>query len=135
MSNSLQPHGILQARILEWRHFPFSSGSSRPRNQTRVSCIAGGSLPTEISGKPQPCQGTSEKPCGTDISMMAVEQGRGWGIYSQIPFLTDFVSAGMNSPTSPCCDCVWQTRLPCWRKSSARNADSHRCLSWEANRC
>ena len=30
------------ARILEWVAFPFSSGSSQPRNWTRVSCIAGG---------------------------------------------------------------------------------------------
>ena len=29
-------------RILEWVAYPFSSGSSQPRNQTRVSCIAGG---------------------------------------------------------------------------------------------
>ena len=35
-------HGILQAKILEWVAFPFSKGSSQPRNQTRVSCIAGG---------------------------------------------------------------------------------------------
>ena len=35
-------HGILQARILEWVAYPFSRRSSRPRNQTRVSCIAGG---------------------------------------------------------------------------------------------
>ena len=35
-------HGILQARILEWVAFPFSRGSSRPGNQTRVSGIAGG---------------------------------------------------------------------------------------------
>ena len=35
-------HGILQARILEWVAFPFSRGSSRPRNRTRVSRIAGG---------------------------------------------------------------------------------------------
>ena len=35
-------HGILQARLLEWVGFPFSSGSSRPRNWTRISCIAGG---------------------------------------------------------------------------------------------
>ena len=28
-------------RILEWVACPFSSGSSRPRNRTRVSCIAG----------------------------------------------------------------------------------------------
>ena len=35
-------HGILQARILEWVAFPFTRRSSRPRNQTRVTCIAGG---------------------------------------------------------------------------------------------
>jgi len=35
-------HGILQARILEWIAFPFSRGSSQPRDQTQVSCIAGG---------------------------------------------------------------------------------------------
>jgi len=29
-------------RILEWVSYPFSSGSSQPRNQTMVSCIAGG---------------------------------------------------------------------------------------------
>ena len=29
-------------RILEWVAFPVSSGSSWPRNRTRVSCIAGG---------------------------------------------------------------------------------------------
>ena len=34
-------HGILQTRILEWVAFPFSRGSSQPRNQTGVSCIAG----------------------------------------------------------------------------------------------
>ena len=28
--------------ILEWVAYPFSRGSSRPRDQTRVSCIAGG---------------------------------------------------------------------------------------------
>ena len=30
-------HGILQARILEWAAFPFSRGSSQPRDQTQVS--------------------------------------------------------------------------------------------------
>ena len=45
ISNSLQPrgilHGILQARILEWVAFPFSRGSSQPRNRTQVSHTAG----------------------------------------------------------------------------------------------
>jgi len=35
-------HGILQARMLEWVAFPFSRGSSQPRDQTQVSRIAGG---------------------------------------------------------------------------------------------
>ena len=34
-------YGILQARILEWVAFPFSRGSSPPRDRTQVSCIAG----------------------------------------------------------------------------------------------
>ena len=33
-------HGILQARILEWVVMPSSRGSSWPRDQTHVSCIA-----------------------------------------------------------------------------------------------
>ena len=47
VSDSLYPmdytaHGILQARILEWVSFPFSKGSSQPRDQTLASRIAGG---------------------------------------------------------------------------------------------
>ena len=34
-------HGILQTRILDWVAIPFSRGSSWPRDQTRLSCIAG----------------------------------------------------------------------------------------------
>ena len=34
-------HGILQARILKWVAIPFSRGSSKSRDQTCVSCIAG----------------------------------------------------------------------------------------------
>ena len=35
------PLSILQARILEWVAMPSSRGSSQPRDQTQVSCIAG----------------------------------------------------------------------------------------------
>ena len=35
-------------RILEWVAYPFSSGSSQPRNRTRVSCIVGRFLPAEL---------------------------------------------------------------------------------------
>ena len=34
-------HGILYARILEWVAYPFSRGSSQPRDRTQVSCTAG----------------------------------------------------------------------------------------------
>ena len=39
-------HGILQARILEWVAYPFSRGSSQPRDRTQVSHIAGGFFTT-----------------------------------------------------------------------------------------
>ena len=35
-------HGILQARILEWLAFPFSKGSSQPRDRNQVPHILGG---------------------------------------------------------------------------------------------
>ena len=35
-------HGIFQAIVLEWIAISFSKGSSQPRDQTRVSRIAGG---------------------------------------------------------------------------------------------
>jgi len=45
-------------RILEWVAYPFSSGSSWSRNQTRVSCIAGGFFTgrLELSGNPFPVE-------------------------------------------------------------------------------
>ena len=46
-------HGIPQARILEWVAISFSRGSSRPRDQTHVSCTAGGFFIPEPPGKPQ----------------------------------------------------------------------------------
>ena len=34
-------HGIFQARVLEWVAIAFFRGSSRSKDQTQVSCIAG----------------------------------------------------------------------------------------------
>ena len=44
-------HATLQARILEWVTVSFSRRSSRPRDQTQVSCIAGRFFATEPRGK------------------------------------------------------------------------------------
>ena len=52
MFDPLQPHGLLQARILEWVAFHFSRGSSQPRDGTQVSCIAGWFFTAESQEKP-----------------------------------------------------------------------------------
>ena len=44
-------HGFTQARILEWVAMPSSRGSSRPRDQNCLSCIAGRFFTTEPPGK------------------------------------------------------------------------------------
>ena len=46
----LSHHG--SPRILEWVAYPFSSWSSWPRNQTGISCIAGGFFTSWASRKP-----------------------------------------------------------------------------------
>ena len=45
-------HGIFQARILEWAAFPFSRGSSQPRDQTQISRISSRFFTTEPLRKP-----------------------------------------------------------------------------------
>ena len=45
-------HGILYGRILEWVAVHFSRRSSELRDQTCISCIAGGFFTTEPPGKP-----------------------------------------------------------------------------------
>ena len=59
-------HGIIQARILEWVAIPFSRGSSWPRDQTWVSCIAGRFFTIwatrEAHGKPVPSSTTWARP-------------------------------------------------------------------------
>ena len=44
-------HGISQARTLEWVACSSSRGSSRPRDRTYISCLAGGFFTTEPPGK------------------------------------------------------------------------------------
>ena len=46
-------YGILQPRILEWVAFPFSRGSSQPRDRTQVSALRVDSSPTEPQEKPK----------------------------------------------------------------------------------
>ena len=45
-------HEMFQARILEWAAISFSRGSSQPRDQTWVSCIADRRFTVWATGKP-----------------------------------------------------------------------------------
>ena len=45
--------GILQARIQEWVAFPFSRGSSQPRDRTQSPALQVDSLSAEPQGKPK----------------------------------------------------------------------------------
>ena len=44
-------YGVSQAGILEWFAISFSRGSSRPREWTHISCLAGRLFSTELFGK------------------------------------------------------------------------------------
>ena len=46
-------HEILQARILEWVAFPFSRGSSQPRDRTQVSRAEGGFFTSWVTREAQ----------------------------------------------------------------------------------
>ena len=47
--------GIFQARVLEWVAMPSSRGSYKPRDQTQVSCIAGGSFTSQATREAVVC--------------------------------------------------------------------------------
>ena len=47
--------GFSRQEILEWVAISFSRGSFPPRDQTHISCIAGGFFTTEPPGKPWQC--------------------------------------------------------------------------------
>ena len=52
-------------RILEWVAYPFSRGSSQPRNWTGVPALQADSLPAELQGKPK----------NTGVSSLSLLQG------------------------------------------------------------
>ena len=57
-------HGILQARILERRAFPFSRGFANPRIEPRSLALQGDSVLVEPQGKPK----------NTDVSSLSLLQ-------------------------------------------------------------
>ena len=81
-------HGILQARILEWVAFPFSRGSSQPRDQIQVSHIAGRFFNSCLKGSPRILEwvgypffsGSSQPRNQTGVSCIAGRLFTNWAI-------------------------------------------------------
>ena len=68
-------HGILQARILEWVTFPFSRGSSQPRDRTQVSCIAGRLFTSWVTREAQEYWCGQPVPSPADLPNPGIEPG------------------------------------------------------------
>ena len=65
-------HGISQARILKWVVISSSRGSSRPRDKTQVSCIAGTSFSIWATREAQPAEILRE---GVDVLVSCCDYG------------------------------------------------------------
>ena len=68
-------HGILQARILEWVAFHFFRGSSQPRDQTRVSSIAGRFFTKRATREAQEYWSGQPIPFSADLPNPGIESG------------------------------------------------------------
>ena len=68
-------HGILQARILGWAAFPFSSGSSQHRDRSQVSHIAGGFFTSWATREAQEYRSGQPIPFPGDLPDPGIEPG------------------------------------------------------------
>ena len=66
--------GILQAKLLEWVAFPFSRGSSWPRDRTQVSWIAGRFFISWARGRPRILEWVAY-PFQVDLPDLGIEPG------------------------------------------------------------
>ena len=63
-------------KILEWVAYPFSRGSSQPRNQTRVSCIAGRFFTSWATREAQEYWSGYPIPSPADLPEPGIEPGK-----------------------------------------------------------
>ena len=103
-------HGILQARILEWVAFPFSRGSSQPRDRTQVSHIAGGFFTSWATRKPFPVY---------RLWLNAFSGNRSRGCFSEEKDKVLWFLKGWHRGISPCCYNLWKINLLCTKEGTA----------------
>ena len=109
--------GILQAIILAWVSFPFSRGSSQPRNRTRVSLIAGGFLTSWATRE------ALTFPLRVPMRLAAL---------SLLPVLFLFL------PLQPLCShtfCSWRKSLVSFRHVFISGSRSWEPNSWQSDFC
>ena len=100
--------GILQARILEWVPYPFSSGSSQRINWTRVSCIAGRFFTSWATREAQEFWNGYPIPFPT----MFLTQESNWGLlHCRQIFFTNWATTEVYLPGKSICITLPQTML------------------------
>ena len=108
--------GILQPRILEWIAFPYSRGSSQPRDRTQVSHIAGGFFTSWATRKPN----------NTGVGSLSLLQGifstkelnHGFLHYRQITYQLNIREAHLTPNSLPI------LTLTSWKKRSEKIAEN-----------
>ena len=108
--SGLSVHGILQARVLKWIAMLSSRGSSQSRDQTWVSCIAGGFFTAEPPGKPLEVNATHQM---SNIQTWCHELA--YAFYCRIPGL---LVGNRNAYTS--LDSLLPTHCQVWRLCRAK---------------
>ena len=93
-------HGILQARMLEWVAVPFFTGSSQPRDQTHVSCIAGGFFTVWATREALICW--KDYPFPIELPLLRISWLNVWGFISGFSVLS--IDLSILSPRPYCPD-------------------------------
>ena len=109
-------HGFPQARVLEWVAISSSRGSSRPRDRTHVSCIAGGFFNSEPQGKhPILCGPLLDSPWALIILARLLSSG-----YLSYPcYAPQVLAAGSEPPTHKCLAYLVWAQVPLARQMDA----------------
>ena len=118
-------HGILQTRIPGWGARPSSRGSSQPRDQNQVSCIAGGFFTSWATRKAQESWSGWPIPSPADLPDAGIEPGSpplqvdslpaeppGKPNRNKVHNKCNALEASPNYPTLPAPHHLWKNCLP-----------------------
>ena len=119
-------HGILQKTIQKWIAISFSRRSFQPRDQTRISCVAGGFFTSEPPEKPlEDCCCPVAKLCPTLHPMDCSMPG-----YPVLHYFPEFVQTHVHWVG----DGIWPSH-PLSSPSFAFSLSQHQVISSESALC